>query len=92
MRKVQAMGKLGGRKSNNLEKGTSHGRDSVQKTGLVFIPPSVVEQNVKQKPEMDLAELRKTASLDQVTNLMKELKQQDVCHMEVDLAEVMWQE
>ena len=33
-----------------------------------------------------------TASLEQVTNLMRELKQQDVCDIEVDLAEVMWQE
>ena len=41
---------------------------------------------------MDLAELQKTASLEQVTNLIKELKQQDLCDMEVDLAEVMWQE
>ena len=30
--------------------------------------------------------------MEQVTNLMRELKQQDVCDMEVDLAEVMWQE
>ena len=49
-------------------------------------------QNAKRKPEMDLEELPKTASLGQVTNLMRELKQQDVCDMEVDLAEVMWQE
>ena len=60
--------------------------------GFAFLLPSVVEQNVKQKPELDLAELPKTASLEQVTNLMKELKQQDVCDMEVDLPEVMWQE
>ena len=45
---------------------------------------------MKQKPDMNLAELPKTASLEQVTNLMRELKQQDVCDMEVDLAEVMW--
>ena len=41
---------------------------------------------------MNLEELPKTASLEQVTNLMHELEQQDVCDMEVDLAEVMWQE
>ena len=52
----------------------------------------MVEQNVKQQPEMDLLELPKAASLEQVTNLMRELKQQDVCDIEVDLAEVMWQE
>ena len=39
---------------------------------------------------MNLAELPKTASLERVTNLMRELKQQDTC--DVDLAEVMWQE
>ena len=63
-----------------------------RKPGFAFVPPSGAEQNVKQKPEMDLAELPKTASLEQVTNLMRELKKQDVCDMEVDLAEVMWQE
>ena len=47
---------------------------------------------MKRKPEMDLAELPKTASLEQVTDLMREIQQQDVCDMEVDLAEVMWQE
>ena len=77
------------RKLNFCEKGTCHGRDSVQKPGFVFVLPSVVEQNVKQKPEMDLAELPKTASLEQVTTLMRELKQQDACDMEVDLTEVM---
>ena len=37
-----------GRKSNYLEKRTSHGRDSVQKTGFVFVHH--LEQNVKPKP------------------------------------------
>ena len=55
------------RKSNCPETGTSHGRDSVQKTRFCFRSPSVVEQNEKQKPEMDLADLPKTASLEQVT-------------------------
>ena len=41
---------------------------------------------------MNLEELPKTESLEQVTNFMHELKQQDVCDMEVDLAEVMCQE
>ena len=41
---------------------------------------------------MNLEELPKTASLEQVTNLMHEVKQQYVCDMEVDLAEVMRQE
>ena len=63
-----------------------------RKPGFVFVPPSVVEQNVKRKPEMNLEELRETASLEQVTNSMHKLKQQDVCDMEVDLAEVKWQE
>ena len=47
---------------------------------------------MKWKREMDLEELPKTASLERVTSLMHELKQQDVRDMEVDLAEVMWQE
>ena len=51
-----------------------------------------MEQNVKRKQEINLAELPKTASLEQVTNLMREIQQQDVCDMEVDLANVMWQE
>ena len=34
----------------------------------------------------------KTASLEQLTDLLREIQQQDVCDMEVDLAEVMWQE
>ena len=80
------MGKLGSkRKSNFPGKGTSHERerDSAQKRpGFLYVPPSVVGQNGKQKPEMDLAELPKTASLEQVTNLMRELKRQDVCDME----------
>ena len=68
------------------------GETVFRKPGFVFVLPSGAEQNVKQKPEMDLVELPKTASLEQVTNLMRELKQQDVYDMEVDLAEVMWQE
>ena len=68
------------------------GETVLRKPGFVFVPPSVVEQNVKRKLEMDLAELPKTASLEQVTDLMREIQQQDECDMEVDLAEVMWQE
>ena len=47
---------------------------------------------MKRKPEMDLAESPKTASLEQVTDLMRQIQQQGVCDIEVDLAEVMWQE
>ena len=54
------------------------GETVFRKPGFAFVPPSVAEQNVKQKPKMDLAELPKTASLEQVTNLMRELKKQDV--------------
>ena len=68
------------------------GETVLRKPGFVFVPPSVVEPNVKRKPEMDHAELPKTASLEQVTDLMREIQQQDVCGMEVDLADVMWQE
>ena len=51
----------------------------LRQPGFVFVPPSVAEQNVKRKPEMDLAELPKTASLEQVNDLMREIQQQDVC-------------
>ena len=92
-RKVQAMGKLGVKESRiSLDKREVMGETVLRKPGLVFVPPSMVEQNVKRKTDMDLAELPKTASLDQVTNLMREIQQQDVCDMEVDLAEVMWRE
>ena len=64
----------------------------LRKPGFVFVPPSAMMQNVKRNPEVDLAELPKTASLEQVTNLMREIQQQDVYDMEVDLAEKMWQE
>ena len=91
--KSPGTGKAGsGRKSNYLEKGTRHGKTVHRKPGFVFVLPLVVEQNGNQKPEIDLANMPKTVSLEQVTNLMRELKKQDVCDMEVDLAEVMWQE
>ena len=54
------------------------GEPLLRKPGFVFVLPSVMEQNVKWKREMDLEELPKTASLERVTSLMHELKQQDV--------------
>ena len=92
-----------GRKMNSFQRKRGERRTSVtgapetndtvlRKPGFVFVPPSVVKQNVKRKPEMDLAELPRTPSLEQVTDLMREIQQQDVCGTEVDLAEVMWQE
>ena len=93
VRKVQAMGKLGVEGSRiTLKKEHVMGETVRRKPGFVFVLPLVVEQNVNQKPEIDLANMPKTVSLEQVTNLMRELKKQDVCDMEVDLAEVMWQE
>ena len=93
VRKVQAVAKLGVMKSrisfNNSE---AMGETVPRKPSFVFVSPSVVKQNAKRKLEMDLAELLKTASLEQVTELMREVEQQDVCDIEVDLAEVMWQE
>ena len=47
---------------------------------------------MKWKPEMDRAELPKTEPLKQLTDLMREVQQQDVCDMEVNLIEVMRQE
>ena len=73
VRKVQAMGKLGVKESRIvLQKGQVMGETVFRKPGFLSVPPSVVEQNVKQKPEMNLAELPKTASLEQVTNLTRE--------------------
>ena len=46
---------------------------------------------MKRKPGLDLENLPKTVSLEQVKAL-GELEQGDVCDMEVDLAEVRWQE
>ena len=79
------MGKLGVMKSRiSLNNSKVMGETVLRKPGFVFVPPSVVKQNVKRKPEMDLTELPKTASLGQVTDLMREIQQQDVCDMEVD--------
>ena len=47
---------------------------------------------MKRKPEMDLASYQRRRRWNRVTDLMREIQQQDMCDMEVDLAEVMWQE
>ena len=64
----------------------------IRKPGVMFVPPSVVKQSVKLKSGLDLKKLPKTVSLEQVKTLVRELEQEDVCDMEVDLAEVRWQE
>ena len=62
VRNVQAMGKLRVEESRTiLRKRQVMGETVFRKPGFVFVPPSVVEQNVKQKPEMDLAELPGTS-------------------------------
>ena len=63
------------------------GEAALRKPGIVFVPPSVVERNVKQKPGIDLVSLPKTVSLEKETSV-RELEQEDVCDMEEDLAEV----
>ena len=63
-----------------------------RKPGIMFVPPSVVEQSVKLKSGPDLKNLPETVSLEQVKTLVRELEQEDVCDMEVDMAEVRWQE
>ena len=71
VRKVQAMGKLGVEGSRiTLKKEHVMGETVLRKLGFEFVPPSVVEQNVKQKPEIDLANMPKAVSLEQVTNWM----------------------
>ena len=87
------MGNLDKMKSRISEdKSEVLGETVIRKSGFVFAPPSVVERNVKRKPDMHRAELPKTASLEQLTDLMRKIQQQDVCDMEDDLAQVMWQE
>ena len=90
---VQIVGKLGVTKSRiSVNDSEVMGETALRKQGFVFVLPSVVEQNVKRKPEMDRAELPKTASMKQLTDLMRGIQQQDACDMKVDSAEVMWQE
>ena len=60
-------------------------------TGFVLVPPIGGGAKLETKARNGSCGVE-TASLEQVTNLMRELKQQDVCDIEVDLAEVMWQE
>ena len=64
----------------------------IRKPGIMFVPPSVVEQSAKLRSGLGLKKLPKTVSLEQVKTLVRELQQEDVCDMEVDLAEVRWQE
>ena len=59
VKKIQATEKLGGKKQVS-------GGSVIRKPGMMFVPPSVVEQNVKRKPGLDLENLPKTVSLEQV--------------------------
>ena len=93
VQKIQAMGKLEVTRSNqSFGKKQVLGGSVIRKPGFMFVPPSVVEQSVKLKSGLDLKILPKTVSLEQVKTLVRELEQEDVCDMEVDLAEVRWQE
>ena len=84
VQKIQAMGKLGVTRSRQ-----TFGKKQVlvcsviRKPGIVFVPPSVVEQSVKLKSGLDLKNLPKTVSLEQVKTLVRELQKEDVCDMEV---------
>ena len=93
MRNVQATGKLGVKESRIfLKKGTRHGRRQCSENQVLC--SFSIGGGAKRETEAGHGScgVAKTASMEQVTNLMRELKQQDVCDMEVDLAEVMWQE
>ena len=69
---VQIVGKLGVTKSRiSVNESEVMGETALRKQGFVFVLPLVVEQNVKRKPEMDRAELPKTASMKQHTDLMR---------------------
>ena len=93
MQKIQAMVKLGVTRSRQtFGKKQVSGSSVIRKLGIMFVPPSVSEQNVMLKSGLDVKNLPKTASLEQVKTLVREPEQEDVCDMEVDLAEVRWQE
>ena len=93
VQKIQVMGKLGVTRSRQtFWKKQVLGCSVIRKPGILFVPPSVVEQSAKLKSGLDLKMLPKTVSLEQVKNLVRELEPEDVCDMEVDLAKVRWQE
>ena len=92
MKKIQAMEKLGVTRSlQTFGKKQVLGGSVIRKSGIMFVPPSVVEQNVKRKSGLDLENVPKNVSLEQVKSLVRELEQEDACDMEVDLAELRWQ-
>ena len=45
----------------------------IRKLGIMFVPPSEVEQSVKLTSGLDLKNLPKTVSLKQVKTLVREL-------------------
>ena len=55
VQKIQAMGKLGVTRSRQtFGKKQVLGGSVIRKPGIMFVPPSVVEQSVKLKSELDL--------------------------------------
>ena len=61
---VQAVGKLGMMKSRtSVNNSEVMGETVFRKSGFAFVVPSVVEPNVKRKPEMDLGEVPKTNNM-----------------------------
>ena len=70
----------------------SDGRDSAQKTRFCIRSPIGGGAKRETKAGNGSCRVPKTASLEQVTDLMLDLEQQDVCNMQADLAEVTWQE
>ena len=84
------MGKLGVTRSRQtFGKKQVLGGSGIRKPGTKFVPPSVVEQRVKLKSGLDLRNLPKTVSLEQVKTLVRELEHGRCVIMEV---EVRWQE
>ena len=70
MKKIQAMYEVGSdEKSSNLWEQEVLGGSVIRKPGIMFVPPSVVEQNVKRKPGLDLRNFPKTVSLATSENL-----------------------
>ena len=59
-KEAQAVGKLGAMKSRiSVNKSEVVGETVLRKPDFLLVPPSLVEQNVKRKPEMDRAYQRR---------------------------------
>ena len=86
MKKIQAMKKLAVMRRSASDKKLVKGQAVVRNAGIVSIRPRVVERGLEQRPKIDLVNLPKIASLDQVEKHHERSRD-----MEIGLAEVSWQ-